>query len=224
LITGTASKRLPSPQAEAQATTSGPPSQPVTRGLRLLQRLIAFLDVPGRTDGGEAVGGPRRDGPGAALVLPAKRASMWMWMWMHCHRRIAEEVLSDAQPGAQAVCGRLEHMFERVGEPSDGIVPVDGRRLPGVWRAALAAARTPGARRERLRNAGVARGAIGCGTPAWRPPRAAADRQRSPAASGCGPAAVARRERLRTGSVAADGGGWIYLPAVTSLRARTGFR
>jgi hypothetical protein len=31
------------------------------------------------------------------------------------HWGIAEDVLGAAQPGAQAVCGRLEHMFESLG-------------------------------------------------------------------------------------------------------------
>jgi hypothetical protein len=36
-------------------------------------------------------------------------------IWM-----VAEDVVEPAQPGAQAMCGGLEHMFDRVGGGSDG--------------------------------------------------------------------------------------------------------
>ena len=47
---------------------------------------------------------------------------------------VGEDVLEPAHPGAQALCRRLEHMFERVGGRSDGTVEGDwvlnGRDAP----------------------------------------------------------------------------------------------
>ena len=43
-----------------------------------------------------------------------------MWMWALGLGRVAEDVLEADQPGAHAIGGRLEHMFDRLGRPPDG--------------------------------------------------------------------------------------------------------
>jgi hypothetical protein len=65
----------------------------------------------------------------SARALPAQRATVGMRerivtrlarvIWM-----VAEDVVEPAQPGAQTMCGRLEHMFERVDGGSDGTAAV----------------------------------------------------------------------------------------------------
>lgn len=65
------------------------------------------------------------DRAGSARALPSQRTTVGMRerivlrlvrvIWM-----VAEDVVEPAQPGAQAMCGGLEHMFDRVGGGSDG--------------------------------------------------------------------------------------------------------
>jgi hypothetical protein len=64
------------------------------------------------------VGGTCGDRALPALVARAELAAMGVWR--RVRRWIAENVIEDAQPGAQSLSRRLEHMFVRVGEGSDG--------------------------------------------------------------------------------------------------------
>jgi hypothetical protein len=69
---------------------------------------------------------------GPALALPAERAAMRvrgprLEIELRVIRWVAEEVVDERHPGAQAGLGRLEHMFETLGGGSDGM----GARLQG---------------------------------------------------------------------------------------------
>ena len=63
------------------------------------------------------MGRPRRDRAVTAGALPAQRAPVGMGRDV---RRVAEDVLEAADPGAPAVQRRSEHMFVRLGKGSDG--------------------------------------------------------------------------------------------------------
>jgi hypothetical protein len=64
------------------------------------------------------MGGTRGDRAGATGAIPAQLAAMWMWL--RGSRRVAEEVVGEAEPGAQTLSGRLEHMFGSLRQASDG--------------------------------------------------------------------------------------------------------
>jgi hypothetical protein len=60
---------------------------------------MAALALGGRPDGGEAVGVAGRHGAGTALVLEAKRTTVRVRRLGL--RRVAEDVIDEAQEGAQ---------------------------------------------------------------------------------------------------------------------------
>jgi hypothetical protein len=64
------------------------------------------------------MGGTRGDRAGTTGAIPAQIATMWMWL--RGSRRVAEEVLGEAEPGAQTLSRRVEHMFGSLGQASDG--------------------------------------------------------------------------------------------------------
>jgi len=74
--------------------------------------------VGASANGGEAEGGTCGDRAATALVAPAELTAMRVRR--RVRRWIAENVIEDAQPGAQSLSRRLEHMFVRVGAVSDG--------------------------------------------------------------------------------------------------------
>ena len=67
-----------------------------------------------------------------------------MRVWRRVRRWIAENVIEQAQPGAQSPRRRLEHMFVRVGEASDGT----GERVEPSLSASLRSSRHVGERKE----------------------------------------------------------------------------
>jgi hypothetical protein len=107
------------------------PQRPTFR-LRLAHHLTSVAGRRRGPDRAQAVGGWGRDAAGAALALPTERAAMRvrgprLEIELRVIRRVAEEVVDELQPGAQAGLGRQEHMFETLGGPSDGM----GGRLQG---------------------------------------------------------------------------------------------
>ena len=86
---------------------------------------IPVVSIGRRSHRAEAMGRAGDYSAGAARALPTERATVGMRerivlrlvrvIWM-----VGEDVVEPTQPGAQTMCGRLEHMFERVGPSSDG--------------------------------------------------------------------------------------------------------
>ncbi|MBV9819161.1 MAG: hypothetical protein JOZ07_12570 [Solirubrobacterales bacterium] len=81
-------------------------------------------------DGRQTVRGARRDRPWAASALEPDRAAVRMGrrglrrvaehVVEHVAEHVVERLVEGGQPAPQAACRGAEHMFERVGWPSDG--------------------------------------------------------------------------------------------------------
>jgi len=94
-------------------------------GASSVRRAIPVVGIGRRSHGAEAMRRVGGYGARSAPALPAQWATMRMRqrivrrlmraIWM-----VGEDVIEPSQPGAQTMCGRLEHMFERVGGYSDG--------------------------------------------------------------------------------------------------------
>jgi hypothetical protein len=101
----------------------------------LPQDLVESADVPRRPDWAKTMCGRRGNTPGTPLALPVRRAPMRVLgprpgvdgrvSWW-----VAQDVIGERQPGAQAVIRRLEHMFGRIGEGSDGSTGPQPRSPP----------------------------------------------------------------------------------------------
>jgi hypothetical protein len=107
------------------------PWRPAVR-LRLAHHLASIATGWRGPDRAEAVGSRGLYAAGPALALPAERAAMRvrgprLEIELRVIRWVAEEVVDERHPGAQAGLGRLEHMFETLGGGSDGM----GARLQG---------------------------------------------------------------------------------------------
>jgi hypothetical protein len=90
---------------------------------------IPIIDIGRRPDRRDAVRLAGSYCARSARALPAQRATVRMRerivlrlvrvIWM-----VAEDVVEPVEPGAQTMCGRLEHMFERVDDAPDGTAAV----------------------------------------------------------------------------------------------------
>ena len=110
----------------APHTSRGRAGEPRTGRLRARHHLASLAAGRGRPDRTQAVGRRGLDAAGAALALPVERAPMrvrgpGLEIELRVIRWVAEEVVDELQPGAQAGLGRLEHMFETLGGGSDGM-------------------------------------------------------------------------------------------------------
>ena len=85
---------------------------------------IAGLACWAGANGGEAVGGAWRDGPGSTLAFDPHRAAMRMRR-RGC-LRVAEDVVHQRHQGADRPYGYLEHMFVSLRRAADGIAVVMG--------------------------------------------------------------------------------------------------
>jgi hypothetical protein len=115
---------------------------PARRVLAAADGMPARAALVARTNGTQAERGRGRDAAGAAFSLPAQRPSVRVGragigaigIRSRVRRRVAEDVVEAAQPGAQTQLRRLEHMFVRVERGADGTGPREA-----VLRAAQAA-------------------------------------------------------------------------------------